>query len=298
MILGVDIGNSGLKVAILEQPGKVGAASRITWQHDTPAKRQELDNHTGVSASKFSAVEVSHQEAPGNATEALRRFHPNDNGWLVLIEEFLKTHSITAKCHWRLSSVRNDAELLFCDWVRARPRDCLSVVSVADVPMQVDVDEPGKLGIDRLLAAYAASCARNSRPMVVIQAGSAVTVDLLCKSNGQDVYCGGAILPGIPMMLRLLGQGADRLPAVSADDLTDLPPLPGKNTQQAMHAGAASALVGGVIHLVSRYRSEYGMDTPIVVSGGDGNLLLPHIAAPAFELDQLVLSGLSLLYDS
>ena len=85
---------------------------------------------------------------------------------------------------------------------------------------------------------------------------------------------------------------------VSADDLTDLPPLPGKNTRQAMHAGAASALVGGVNHLVSRYRSEFGSNTPIVVSGGDGNRLLPHIAAPAIELNQLVLSGLSMLYDS
>jgi pantothenate kinase type III len=97
------------------------------------------------------------------------------------------------------------------------------------------------------------------------------------------------------MMLRLLGRAADLLPVVEASELGDLPPLPGKNTEGAMLAGASSSLVGGVRHLVQRYRQRYGADVPIVISGGDGPLLAPHLAQPLHVVPHLVLEGLRIL---
>ena len=128
------------------------------------------------------------------------------------------------------------------------------------------------------------------------EAGSAVTVDLvsacLPESDQLAAFEGGAILPGVPMMLRMLGQSADRLPEIDADDLLGLPDLPGKNTEQAMLCGAASALVGGVMHLVARYREQYGPDLPVILSGGDGMRLSPYISGPMVVESHLVQRGL------
>ncbi len=165
------------------------------------------------------------------------------------------------------------------------------MLGAADIPLQVNVQNPQRLGIDRLLAAWAATSISDRRPLIVIQAGSAVTVDLV-SGQPRDAFEGGAIVPGVPMILRLLATAADMLPEVVADELTDLPDLPGRNTEAAMMAGAASALVGGVQHLVSRYRSAYGQDAPVILSGGDGLRLSPYIPQPLVVQSQLVLQGL------
>ena len=95
------------------------------------------------------------------------------------------------------------------------------------------------------------------------------------------------------MMLRLLSRGADLLPAVAAGELFDLPPLPGTNTIAAMTAGVSSAVVGGVQHLIARYRDQLGADTPVVLSGGDGPRLGPHLGPDVIVVDHLVLRGLA-----
>ncbi|MEZ6078684.1 MAG: hypothetical protein R3C56_24320 [Pirellulaceae bacterium] len=59
-----------------------------------------------------------------------------------------------------------------------------------------------------------------------------------------------------------------------------------------MICGAASALVGGVLHLVERYRQQYGQAIPIIISGGDGMRLRSYVPAPLIVKDHLVHRGL------
>jgi type III pantothenate kinase len=266
--LAVDIGNSGLRVAAMDPlRNSIGEPTRINWRH-----------------------------SDGTAQDA---HAPNATGWFTELENFIAAQS-HASFDWLVSSVRSDALGLLDGFVRARPQDSWRAVGFKDVPMFVAVDFPDRLGIDRLLAAWAASKSTEHRPYIVIQAGSAVTVDLVsANSNGSDPardrFEGGAILPGVPMIMRLLGKAADMLPEVVANDLTDLPPLPGKNTEAAMTCGASSALVGGVRHLVSRYRETCGQHTPVILSGGDGMRLSPYIEEPLIVQPHLVLSGLLML---
>lgn len=94
------------------------------------------------------------------------------------------------------------------------------------------------------------------------------------------------------MMLRLLGKSADLLPELDAEKLVNPPPSPGKNTAAAMLLGASSCLVGGVQHLVDRYRQQIGQNTPVVISGGDGPLLVSHLRQPIRVVTDLVLQGI------
>ncbi len=270
--LGVDIGNSGLRIAELNvAESKVERTLRITWSH-------------GQVDTQSQSAEV--------------RYAPASPDWLAIVARFASDRaSDQIRCVWLVSSVRRDALNLLEQCVRQRihthaPRDQWRVITRRDIGLELDVLEPDRVGVDRLLAASAAASLFPQRPLIVMQVGSAMTVDLVCNPN---VFSGGAILPGVPMMLRLLGQAADMLPTIDADELTDLPSLPGRNTEQAMRCGTASALVGGAQHLVNRYRQTHGPSTLIVLSGGDGTRLAQHLPPPIEVVPHLVLHGLVLI---
>jgi pantothenate kinase type III len=275
--LGVDIGNSGLRIAELNvAESKVERTLRITWRHG--------DKHTDPQVSEI-------------------RYAPDSPAWLPVVEQFAlaKTSAADpARCVWLVSSVRRDALKLLEEHVLQRIKtiaagDQWRVITRHAIALQLDVLEPDCVGVDRLLAAFAAASLFAQRPLIVMQVGSAMTVDLVREAK---VFSGGAILPGVPMMLRLLGQAADLLPTIDADELTDLPPLPGRNTEQAMRCGTASALVGGAQHLIHRYRQTHGASTLVVLSGGDGTRLAQHLPQPIEVIPHLVLHGLMLIAKS
>ncbi len=65
-----------------------------------------------------------------------------------------------------------------------------------DLPVSIDaaIEQPDRVGIDRLLNCVAARSLYLNQPVIVIDSGTATTVDLVL-SNGS--FAGGAILPGI-----------------------------------------------------------------------------------------------------
>lgn len=216
--LAIDIGNSGLRLSLLDvERQSVGEPLRISWSYNSNSNQDAADH------------------------DLLDRCLPDSEDWFPALQRWLDQHTGTAAATWLISSVRRDATARLSKFIAGRPHDVPRVIGFRDVPLDVQVDYPAQLGIDRLLAAYAAAATVNTRPLIVIQAGSAVTIDLLVASDsGRDAFAGGAILPGIPMMLRLLGRGADMLPEIEADELIELPPLPGKNTKAAMLCGASA----------------------------------------------------------
>ena len=259
--VGVDIGNSGFRVA------------RFCCNKRSFQKPIRIDWRLG------------REETSGEL------FEPDEPGWLRQLEAIIRDNDFgEADCPWYVSSVQRAATELLVEFVENRGGQ-VTLIDHHLLPFQVDVDLPDGVGVDRLLAAYAASTITSQRPLIVIQAGSAVTVDLL-TNNDVDEFSGGAILPGMPMMLRLLGQAGDLLPNIAAQELADLPQLPGRNTQAAMKAGAASALIGGVQHLVGRYRDEHGENTQVILSGGDGPLVEPHLLPPLRVESHLVMQGI------
>jgi len=89
------------------------------------------------------------------------------------------------------------------------------VDSYQQLPLVVQVDEPGQVGIDRLLNAVAANRRRPpGLAAVVIDAGSAVTVDLV---DATGAFCGGAIFPGLRLMAQALHEHTALLPLVAVD---------------------------------------------------------------------------------
>ncbi|MBX3358005.1 MAG: type III pantothenate kinase [Phycisphaeraceae bacterium] len=147
------------------------------------------------------------------------------------------------------------------------------------IPIQNTLIPPITVGEDRLLNALAAYT-RSKQACIVIDAGTAVTVDFV---DGAGVFHGGAIAPGVRMMLVAMHEKTAALPAV--DLRPDLlpqegePPF-GKTTPQAMAVGAVAAARGLAHTLIDRYADFYQAYPRVIATGGDAPLL--------FDGDELV----------
>jgi len=194
-------------------------------------------------------------------------------------------------CQWLIGSVNDEIAQRIRDCLREfRAGDTARLLNYRDFPMELDVDAKEQVGIDRLAAAMAANVLRNpARPAIVIDAGSAVTIDVV-SSDG--VFRGGHIFPGMQLSLSALAHGTDRLPLLSPVDRKVF--HWGKNTRDAMQAGVFWAALGAIQEIVYRLQAELRQDCDIVVTGGDIVRLLPHLNFTVRHEPHLVLAGLAM----
>ncbi|MFK8112119.1 MAG: type III pantothenate kinase [Rubripirellula sp.] len=213
------------------------------------------------------------------------------SGWELSVIGWVRDHLGCRDTHWRIASVHRPAALQLEAAIR-KPDQGATIQQIyhQDVPMKIEVDQPDRLGIDRLLSAYAASNLVDA-PLVVIDAGSAVTVDWV---NQAGDFCGGAILPGLGLQSRALVMGTDALPEVEWSAGQSLS-LPAKNTSDAIRGGIVIGMSASIDGLVDRYceAAEVSLDKAhVVMTGGDAVTLSPHLRHPHEVRCNLVCRGL------
>ncbi len=149
---------------------------------------------------------------------------------------------------WAIGSVNpRQTEKLLAKLAKKRPDDPIRVLKTEDVSITIDVDEPRRVGIDRLLAACAAVKWKRKyapdyavEPILLVDLGTAITVDLV---SGDGVFLGGAILPGLELAAKSLRRGTALLPKIrNFDDAK----FPGKNTVDAIRCGLFEGTVGTI----------------------------------------------------
>jgi len=202
---------------------------------------------------------------------------------------------------WAVASTDPERLRQFVGWVESRGERAIAIDSPRKVPIGVSVDHPGRVGIDRLLNVLAAkSGGRAGEPAIVVDAGSAVTVDLL---HEQGSFAGGVIFPGLRLMARSLREYTAALPFVDAT--TAMPPgPPGTNTEAAIKLGLLHAVAGGVDSVVREMASRCAAAPRLILTGGD---MAPQLAGlmqsrhqfrseirPALTLEGILLAAESL----
>lgn len=156
-------------------------------------------------------------------------------------------------------------------------------------PLEVDIESPETVGVDRLLNAVAANVLRDAgRPAIVVDSGTATTVDAI---DGDGRFRGGAILPGFELAARSLHQYTALLPFVPVEDLDEDTPAVGRNTRDALRSGLHHGQIGAVRELVREMTTTLGDDPLVLLTGGGGHLLGPRMPEARFE-PQLTLQGL------
>jgi type III pantothenate kinase len=193
---------------------------------------------------------------------------------------------------WRIATVHRQAERTLAAWVQARrPGDHYRRLKNDDLPLAIHVDQPQCVGTDRLLAAVAANRLRApTRPAIVVDAGTAITVDLVSAAGAFE---GGVILPGFRLAARALSEGTDLLPEVDYEPASKPPPVVGKSTMAAIRSGLFWGQVGAVGELVRRMSDQLDAVPQVFVAGGDAERLAAYL--PQVQVvPELVLAGIAL----
>jgi type III pantothenate kinase len=211
---------------------------------------------------------------------------------------------------WLVAGVHPARRDRLVEWLRGRGNHVRVIDSPEQLPLRVLLDEPQKVGIDRLLNAVGGYYIRNetgpwpddprqSLPLVIVSAGTAVTVDLVDWSGA---FRGGAILPGFRMMAQALHEHTALLPLI--DPLKGpAPETPGRSTSAAMKAGIFWAVSGGVRCLIEKYAEDAGQPVDLYITGGNGSALSYEVSGltcveTARSITDLTLLGLRLTAES
>lgn len=193
-----------------------------------------------------------------------------------------------------VASVNRAAAAELSEQLRTRGAAEVRLLEAGDLPLAIRLEQPERVGMDRLVGAVAAARLRDpARAAILIDLGTAITVDLVAADGAFE---GGAILPGIGLSARALHQFTDLLPLVPMVDLGDPPPALGRNTDAAVRSGLYWGSVGGVRELARRM-SE-GRDAQIFLTGGAAplvaRLLEDSRGEPARFVPHLTLAGIVL----
>ncbi len=170
------------------------------------------------------------------------------------------------------------------------------VLTAAELPIKIRVDEPEKVGVDRLLTAVAANRVRErGRPAIVVSLGTACTVNLIAADGAFE---GGAILPGIAMSARALHTGTSALPLVASDAIDAPIDGIGKSTRAAISSGLIWGAVGAVHELIDRMAQSLDPPPQLFVTGGDAPRLASLLMGPegpARSIPHMVLAGIHIV---
>ena len=144
-------------------------------------------------------------------------------------------------------------------------------------------EAPETLGVDRFLAMLAGMEKHPNQTLLVIDAGSALTFDVI---DNQGQHQGGLIMPG----LKTLQQSFTKF---ATDEMQVFNKLLAKNTEQAWAGGTTQMFVSAVNTQLEQYLSHYS-ELKILLTGGDAKWVSLMLAHPASIEQHLVLDGLQI----
>jgi type III pantothenate kinase len=189
-----------------------------------------------------------------------------------------------------IASVNPKVEDTLCKWLEKNyPRKPLRLPGDVKVPIPILVNEPDRVGVDRLLNAVAAY-KRTESTTIVVDMGTAITVDAVSE---RGEFLGGVIAPGLESLKKALRLRTALLPEVS-------PERPdyfiGKDTVEAIASGLYWGTVGMVKELIMGVKGELGGEPRIIATGGDAKLLAGDIGFFQEVIPHLTLEGMALAY--
>jgi len=142
-----------------------------------------------------------------------------------------------------------------------------------------------QLGVDRWIAALGARSLRAEGDLIIIDVGTALTIDWLSAEN---VFEGGVILPGHRLMHDAL---VGRTAGIQSEYL-DNRQIIGKSTHECVNSGIGYGLAGGVERIVNEMCNIINNPVLILLTGGGAEALNSKIHLSARYEPHLVLLGL------
>jgi type III pantothenate kinase len=146
--------------------------------------------------------------------------------------------------------------------------------------------EPSQLGVDRWLTLIAANSLYPNKNILIVDAGTATTIDVL---SGNGEHQGGWILAGINMLFSCVVNNTSQVKANSANQgcLSF-----GLSSSENVNNATWAATVGA-INLAKSQSEEQGLSIDeILLTGGNGRMLASLLSHRCTIIDDLVFVGL------
>ncbi len=158
--------------------------------------------------------------------------------------------------------------------------------------IKVKLANPKEVGSDRISNAIAACDSFPDKNLIIIDFGTATTVDAVTKDKE---YLGGAILAGVKINAEALEERTAKLPSVK---ITKPVSAVGKNTVECIQSGLYFGTLGAIKEIVSRVHKEtFGdQEKSLVIATGGLAQLFSGESLFDLEVPDLVLQGIRLSY--
>ena len=162
----------------------------------------------------------------------------------------------------------------------------MEFTSSTDLPIRNNYLTPRTLGLDRLASAVGAWTLFPDKELLVIDAGTAITFDLIEKGG---TFVGGNISVGLQSRFRALHEFTDKLPLVQ---VTEDYPLVGRTTSEAIQSGIIHGMTLEIDGMIGLMKKKYPEIQP-VLTGGDALFFERRLKSPIFVKSEITLIGLN-----
>jgi type III pantothenate kinase len=251
-IIAIDIGNTNIHIGLFLE-GKEQSIESVPG-----GSRAKVTNCLKSAWQKIPAIESS-TEDKRNGVIVVSSVKP---AWTKVVREIAKTNF---------------------------DEDIYVIGKDIPLPMQLWIDEPDKVGTDRVVSAAAAYDVAQDA-VVIADFGTAVTIDLV-DQNG--IFLGGVICPGFEISAKALRDYTAQLPNIKITK----PKAPyGKNTVDAINCGLYYSIVGALQEVIGRYAEEFGKWPQTVITGSAAKVIAGDCEFIDDYVPNLVVKGIVLAY--
>lgn len=139
---------------------------------------------------------------------------------------------------------------------------CIELNEHTNIPIENLYETKSTLGKDRLAAVIGANNIFPDSNVLVIDMGTAITYDLINKSNQ---FIGGTISPGLEMRFKALNHYTDRLPLLKKNENFQ---IIGKSTSEAIISGVQNGILFEMDGYINTLKSKHN-DLNVILTGGD-----------------------------
>lgn len=184
----------------------------------------------------------------------------------------------------------------FVESVRRITEEPLFLLSHATpLPIDISYGTPATLGLDRICAAVGASVMAPGETSLVVDAGTAITLDILEKGSR---FGGGNISPGMALRFNALHEWAPALPLCSGAQAPVPLPQFGSDTRSAIECGVLNGFRAEIMQAAADALRRGA--SRLILTGGDADFIEPMLARsplPVMKSSTLVALGLKRIYE-
>ncbi|GHT21300.1 type III pantothenate kinase [Bacteroidia bacterium] len=188
-----------------------------------------------------------------------------------------------------VSTVSKPAEEMR-NWLVSKVPVCMELTHRTPLPIDNAYRTPETLGKDRIAAVMGAFALYPGKDVLIIDAGTALTIDFL---DSQKKYHGGNISPGLKMRFQALHDYTENLPLLTPAAHCR---LLGNSTDTAITAGIQNGVIFEIEQYIKHFQKKYPQII-FVITGGDTFFLEDKFKSRIFAEPNLVLIGLENIFN-